>query len=175
MNETADVVLKVLDSGSNIAVNGSKMFHAALTKGSYVLVCNLPGHYQAGMHTAFTVSAAGSPPASLATAERDFAITPAVPSAKAGLVDFAVDNSGPSEHEFLIFKTDLPPDKLPLGSDGRVDEAADGAVKVFDSGSNISVNGSRTFHTALTSGHYVLVCNLPGHYAAGMHTSFTVT
>ena len=114
-------------------------------------------------------------PAAVSVTERDFAVAPSAVAATAGLVDFTVSNSGPSEHEFLIFKTALAPDKLPLGSDGRVNEAADGAVKVFDSGSNIAVNGSKTFHATVTTGHYVLVCNLPGHYAAGMHTSFTVT
>jgi uncharacterized cupredoxin-like copper-binding protein len=28
-----------------------------LTPGKYVLICNVPGHYQLGMHTAFTVDA----------------------------------------------------------------------------------------------------------------------
>ena len=55
MDESSDQVTKVLDSGDNIAPNGSKVFHAALTPGTYVLVCNLPGHYKAGMHEAFTV------------------------------------------------------------------------------------------------------------------------
>ena len=107
--------------------------------------------------------------------EKDFAIAPALSTAKAGLVDFTVANTGPSEHEFLVFKTDLAPDKLPLGKDGRMDESADGATKVFDSGGNIATNGSTTFHAALVPGAYVLVCNLPAHYLAGMHTAFTVT
>jgi uncharacterized cupredoxin-like copper-binding protein len=176
VDETADGATKVFDSGNNIGVAGSKTFHAALTAGTYVLVCNLPGHYLAGMHTAFTVTAPLAPPVAVATAEKDFAISPATTTAKAGLVDFTVTNNGPAEHEFLIFQTDLAPDKLPVGPDGRVSESADGATKVFDSGNNIPVAGSKTFSTALLPGHYVLVCNLPGgHYLAGMHTAFTVT
>ena len=27
----------------------------------------------------------------------------------------------------------------------------------------------------LPAGHYMLICNLPGHYKVGMHTAFTVT
>jgi hypothetical protein len=75
----------------------------------------------------------------------------------------------------LIFGTDLPADKLPLGPDGRVDESGDGVLKVFGSGDNIDVGTTKTFHIALAAGHYVMVCNLPGHYLAGMHTAFTVT
>jgi uncharacterized cupredoxin-like copper-binding protein len=139
---------------------------------------------QAKLHAAQTSLAAAAAPrpaaggagsaVSVSVTEKDFAIAPSAPAATAGLVDFAVNNAGPSEHEFLIFKTDLAADKLPLGSDGRVDENAAGATKVFDSGSNIAVSGSKTFQTALTPGNYVLVCNLPGHYAAGMHTTITV-
>jgi uncharacterized cupredoxin-like copper-binding protein len=32
-----------------------KDFIVALDPGSYVAICNLPGHYQAGMFTSFTV------------------------------------------------------------------------------------------------------------------------
>ena len=127
------------------------------------------------MHTAFTVTAAAVAPVAIRTTEKDFAINPDATTAKAGLVDFTVANTGPSPHEFLIFQTDLRADKLPLGTDGRVNEDSDGINKVFDSGTNIDVNGSKTFHTALTAGNYVLVCNLAGgHYVAGMYTAFTV-
>jgi hypothetical protein len=75
----------------------------------------------------------------------------------------------------LIFQTELAADRLPLGRDGRVDENADGVLKVFDSGDNIAVGTIKTFHIALAAGRYVMICNLPGHYLAGMHTAFTVT
>jgi uncharacterized cupredoxin-like copper-binding protein len=55
VDESSDQITKVFDSGDNIAPNGSKVFHAALTPGKYVMVCNLPGHYKAGMHEGFTV------------------------------------------------------------------------------------------------------------------------
>jgi uncharacterized cupredoxin-like copper-binding protein len=118
-------------------------------------------------------SATSGAPARVDVTEHDFAISPAVATTKGGLINFGVHNAGPSEHEFLIFKTDLPPDKLPLGNDGRVNE--DSVNKVFDSGNNIGIGASQLFATALLPGHYVLVCNLPGHYMAGMHTAFTVT
>jgi uncharacterized cupredoxin-like copper-binding protein len=176
VDEAGDGINKVFDSGANIDVNTTKSFDAALTADSYYLVCNLPGHFAAGMHTAFTVKPAAAAAVAIATTEKDFAITPATTTAKAGLVDFTVANTGPSPHEFLIFLSDLAADKVPLVSDGRVNEAADGITKVLDSGTNIDVNGSKTFHAALTAGHYVLVCNLPGgHYTGGMHTAFTVS
>jgi uncharacterized cupredoxin-like copper-binding protein len=128
----------------------------------------------AGSATALGATAS-APVTPLAVTERNFAIAPAQTSLPAGLVDLAVTDRGPSAHEMLIFQTDLPADKLPLGPDGRVDEAGDGVLKVFDSGDNIDVGTTKTFHIALAAGHYVMVCNLPGHYLAGMHTAFTVT
>ncbi len=41
----------------NIAVGKSAAVTLDLTPGKYVLICNVAGHYQLGMHTAFTVDA----------------------------------------------------------------------------------------------------------------------
>jgi uncharacterized cupredoxin-like copper-binding protein len=110
----------------------------------------------------------------IAVVEGDFSIRATPPTVKGGLVDFTVSNAGPSAHEFLIFRADQAPNALPTGSDGRVDESSAQITKVFDSGDNIAPNGSKVFHAALTLGNYVMVCNLPGHYMAGMHAAFTV-
>jgi uncharacterized cupredoxin-like copper-binding protein len=120
-----------------------------------------------------SVTAAGAVP-NVAVAESDFRIQATPATVKGGLVDFTVSNAGPSAHEFLIFRADQAPNALPTGSDGRVDESSDQITKVFDSGDNIAPNGSKVFHAALTPGNYVMVCNLPGHYMAGMHEAFTV-
>jgi uncharacterized cupredoxin-like copper-binding protein len=174
VDEESDQITKVFDSGDNIAPGTSKTFHAALRPGTYVLVCNLPAHYLAGMHTAFTVGPAATPPAVLPVVERDFAIQTPTPATAAGLVDVTVTNTGPSPHELLIFQADQDPADLPL-KDGRVDEESDQITKVFDSGDNITPGTSKTFHAALSPGKYVIVCNLPGHYLAGMRTALTVT
>jgi uncharacterized cupredoxin-like copper-binding protein len=110
-----------------------------------------------------------SPVPNLGVIEKDFSIQAPVTTVRGGLVDFTVSNAGPSGHEFLIFRASQAPDQLPTGADGRVDESSDQITKVFDSGANIDPNGSKVFHAALTPGTYVLVCNLPGHYKAGMH------
>ena len=175
VDETGAGVQKVFDSGANIDVGTTKTFHTALAAGNYVMICNLPGHYKAGMHTAFTVTPSAAPVTTVGVTQADFSLTPAQTSFPAGLVDLNVTDNGPTAHELLIFQTDLAPDKLPLGPDGRVDEGGDGILKVFDSGDNVTVGTSKLFHTALAAGNYVMVCNLPGHYKAGMHTAFTVT
>ncbi len=174
VDETGDGVQKVFDSGNNIDPGKNKSWPIALAAGNYVLVCNLPGHYAGGMHTAFTVTPSTAPVAHVGVTLNTFSITPSVASMPAGLVDINITNQASIGHELLIFQTDLAPGKLPLGTDGRVDEEGDGVLKVFDTGANVDAGKSKLFHTALAAGNYVLVCNLPGHYAGGMHTAFTV-
>ena len=67
-----------------------------------------------------TTAAVSSRPPSISVTEQNFKILPASPQARAGLVDFAVNDNGPDAHEFLIFQSDLAPDKFPM-KDGRGD------------------------------------------------------
>jgi uncharacterized cupredoxin-like copper-binding protein len=120
------------------------------------------------------IATGATAPTELGVAEHDFAFTLPQATVPAGLINLNVTNNGPSGHELLIFQTELAPDKLPLAPDGRVDESGDNVVKVFDSGNNIDPGTSKTFHVALVPGNYVFVCNLPGHYRAGMYTAVTV-
>jgi hypothetical protein len=55
VNEESPKVEKVADSGTNIAPGQSRTLYAILTPGSYVFICNLPGHYRLGMHAALVV------------------------------------------------------------------------------------------------------------------------
>jgi hypothetical protein len=118
----------------------------------------------------------GSPADKVGVGERDFSISLASASIAPGSVDFRVDNTGPSGHELLIFKTDLADGSLPLDGDGRVNEDhGAGITKVFDSGSDTPAGKVRTMHAKLTPGRYVVICNVGNHYRLGMHTALTVT
>jgi uncharacterized cupredoxin-like copper-binding protein len=87
---------------------------------------------------------------------------------------FVDDNTATIPHEFVIFKTDDPGDHLPLEADKTVKEDAPGLEAVVDSGSDIPPGQTRLLAADLEPGHYVLVCNLPGHYQGGMHVDITV-
>lgn len=95
-------------------------------------------------------------------------------SVKAGKVTFDVSNISKNElHEFLVVKTKLAADKLPMNADGtRVDEAK---LKNIQELGDVEPGKSGTISLNLTPGHYVLFCNQPGHYAGGMEGNFTVT
>jgi uncharacterized cupredoxin-like copper-binding protein len=47
--------ISVVGKVTDIAANASKSLTVDLTPGRYVLICNLPAHYQQGMHTGFSV------------------------------------------------------------------------------------------------------------------------
>ncbi len=95
-------------------------------------------------------------------------------SAPRGIVAFKVTNdSKDTVHEMIVMFLKDPSKPLPyIDSEKRVDEdkAGDkGEVSELDPGQS----GSLTLN--LQPGKYLLICNVPGHYAAGMWTEFTVT
>ncbi len=107
--------------------------------------------------------------------EKDFAIALDETSVEAGKIDFIVTNDGPSPHEFVVFKTDLAPDKLPVdNSKGQVDEEGAGVTHI-DEIEDIKPNSTEKLEIDAEAGKYVLICNLPGHYKACMHVGLTVS
>jgi uncharacterized cupredoxin-like copper-binding protein len=102
-------------------------------------------------------------------------------SLKAGAITFNITNAGDKEHEFVIRKTDLKSDKLPLNVDGEVSEEATELTEVGDP-SELAEIKSGTSNNSLTvtlqPGHYVIFCNLHVddllHYQKGMRIDFDV-
>lgn len=107
----------------------------------------------------------------------EWSITPDPTSAPAGQVTFDISNEGANVHEFVVFRTDLPEDQLPTTEEQGatvVDEQA-GGLELVDEVEDIAPGASATLSVELEAGNYVLVCNVPGHYAKGMHATFTVS
>jgi uncharacterized cupredoxin-like copper-binding protein len=109
----------------------------------------------------------------VAISEKDFSVNADNTSPKAGVLTFDVKNEGATAHQFVVLKTDIAEDKLPVAS-GTVNETATGITKIGEI-PNIDPGQSQTLTTsALAPGTYVLICNLPAHYQAGMHTTLHV-
>jgi len=104
---------------------------------------------------------------------KDFEIELSDSSVSAGEVTFEVKNEGPSVHEFVVFETDLKPDKLPTDDNGDVAEGDD--LEPVDGIEDIEPDATPSLTVDLAAGHYVVACNVPGHYRQGMHTEFTAT
>ena len=105
--------------------------------------------------------------------ESEFRISLGVSSIAPGKVTFSIKNDGTVQHEFVVLKTDMPEDKLPVNNN-VVDESAPGIQKI-DEIVNIDpgTTGTLTIQD-LKAGTYVIICNKPAHYAAGMHTTLHV-
>jgi plastocyanin len=116
----------------------------------------------------------GSGQGTVKATEKDFNISLDSDTAKSGKVTFDVTNSGPSTHEFVVFKTDLAPDKLPTKASGEVDESGAGVTHV-DEIEDVTNGSTKSLTVTLQPGKYVIICNLPGHYKLGMHTALTVS
>jgi uncharacterized cupredoxin-like copper-binding protein len=88
-------------------------------------------------------------------------------SVHAGSIVFQVMNhSENTVHEFLVLKTDLAPGAFPMTPDGtRVDE--DKLPGIQELG-DLEPGKSGQMKMTLAPGRYVLFCNQPGHFTAGM-------
>jgi len=116
-------------------------------------------------------------PAKIDVGLTTYKITMSATSAKSGDIIFHVHNDATDlTHEFVIFKTDLPEDQLPLTADSAVDEEGAGVTHIDEvevepgQAADLSVN--------LAPGNYVMICNINDndeqHYMHGMHVAFTV-
>jgi uncharacterized cupredoxin-like copper-binding protein len=104
---------------------------------------------------------------------KDFHIETNEQTLAAGSVVFQVHNDAPMTHEFVVVRTDLPDDQLPIGSDGlRVNEEWLSSMGELD---DVPASASRSLAVDLTPGRYVFFCNLEGHYLGGMHGVLEVT
>lgn len=93
---------------------------------------------------------------------------------RAGHVEFAVHNASRSfTHEFLITRWRKSIKSLPYDTkDSQVEE---NRLKMLEGVEDMPPSTRTTVMLDLTPGKYVVFCNEPGHYRAGMETRFTVT
>jgi hypothetical protein len=112
----------------------------------------------------------------------NFFVRPAMSTALEGAVNFRVYNGGTETHEFVVVKTDLMAEQLPMNADGSFNE--DGAgVTVIDEIETIEPGNTQQLSVNLDPGHYILLCNrveteasgeVVSHFQHGMHVDFNV-
>jgi uncharacterized cupredoxin-like copper-binding protein len=92
-----------------------------------------------------------------------------------------VANTGGLVHELVVLP--LPAGQTvgsrAVGADGKVDETGSVAeasnICAAGAGDGINPGAISWASVNLKPGTYELICNLPGHYAAGMYTTLTVS
>ncbi|WP_186382509.1 sulfocyanin-like copper-binding protein [Amycolatopsis rhizosphaerae] len=98
-----------------------------------------------------------------------------------GQVSLRVFNAGSQAHEVLVLPlaAGQTAGNLPVGSDGKVDETGSlgEASNNCGAGEGDGIEPGAVGWTTVTlqPGRYELLCNMPGHYAAGMYTELDVT
>ena len=108
--------------------------------------------------------------ADVAVTIKDFSLAVEPGTFAPGDITFGIQNEGPSAHEFVIIRSDLEPGALPVDN-GLIPEDQ---VDLVDEAEDIAPATNTTLSVDLAVGSYVLVCNLPGHYEAGVYAGFTV-
>ena len=97
-----------------------------------------------------------------------------VASVKAGNVTFDVTNLSRSlVHEMIVVAVENP--NAPLPYDYNAGQIPEKQVKMLGETEEMQPNAEKTITIDLKPGAYLLICNVPGHYAAGMWTPLTVT
>lgn len=183
--------LEVVDEIAEWPVNTAGVLKLNLKPGNYQLLCNIAGHYKAGMYTPFVVEAAekpvvlgptggdkvttgDEPPSNDITGEvTEWGVAVSSHESAAGDVNFTIKNAGTIPHEFLVVKTDYEPGKIPLGENNRFDEKAEG-LTVIDEIPEWEPGTTGKLTVKLEPGKYQLLCNIEAHYAAGMYTPLLV-
>ncbi len=91
-----------------------------------------------------------------------------------GDVHFIIKNKATDlVHEFILVRTDLAPDQLPVGDDGKIDEDSLKHLKIVTA-EDVAPGDSRETTVKLKPGHYVYFCNINAHHLLGMRGEFTV-
>ncbi len=97
-----------------------------------------------------------------------------VASVKAGKVTFDVTNLSRSiVHEMIVVTVENH--NTPLPYDYNTGQIPEKQVRMLGETEEIEPNAEKTISLDLKPGFYLLICNVPGHYAAGMWTPLTVT
>ena len=97
-----------------------------------------------------------------------------------GVVSFVVSNTGVIPHELVVLPliaTQVVGTRV-VGADGKVEETGSITEASADcaagTGDGITPGSTGWSTATLPTGRYELICNLPGHYTAGMYTELDV-
>ena len=100
-------------------------------------------------------------------------------SVTSGVVTFVVSNEGWRTHELVVLPLTGDAGRRSPGPDGKVGESdslgESSRSCAADAGDGVASGSVGWTTVTLVAGRYELACNLPNHYADGMHQEFTVT
>ena len=98
---------------------------------------------------------------------KEWTLTPSASRVPAGKVAFVVSNKGNIQHEFVILRTNIRHQALPMAGSAA-------KVRALAEIEDIEPGQTKRLTLTLKAGKYVLLCNVPGHYKAGQHAALRV-
>jgi uncharacterized cupredoxin-like copper-binding protein len=126
----------------------------------------------------FFISACGlgtqSGPPTVSVTLDEFHVQLSSDSIGASKVTFEISNIGHERHEFVILRTDITPEALPVTQTATVTEEG-AAIAHVDEIDGVSPGEQKSLTVDLKPGTYLLICNYPGHVHSGMAAFFLVT
>ena len=125
--------------------------------------------------TSSTTTSAPAGTTALTITMTDFAFTPKDVTTPAGAVTLTAPNAGKAPHELVLIKFAGDPGKLPTKTDGDADEDAFPESDLPGEIGETEPGATGTLTVTLPPGKYVMLCNVPAHYKAGMYGTLTVT
>ncbi len=119
--------------------------------------------------TGETAAATASAVAVTLGSPEEFSLVAEPAEVPAGPTTFTVENKGALLHEMVVVPAPDGAEALKEANGEASEEGAPGEVADLPAGETGSIT------VTLPAGDYVLLCNLPGHFAGGMYTGFTVS
>jgi len=119
---------------------------------------------------AITIAACGAPTAAVTATLKDFGIALDHPTVNAGELTIGARNTGTMAHRFVVIKTDVAFDKIPIDPATLMASEAGKVAEI----KSIAAGQYATVTVNLVPGLYVVICNLPEHYELGMRAPLTV-
>lgn len=98
----------------------------------------------------------------------EWRVSPSPRRARSRRVRFRVRNRGSERHNFVVIRTRRRASRLPVRGSRASERGRVGKIGRFSPGR------TRRLSLRLRRGHYALICNVPGHYSAGMRADFRV-
>ena len=130
------------------------------------------GHDEGAAEGAAEEFSAADVTATIEVEMADFEFIPKDADGPAGIDEVVTPNIGAVAHELMLYKTDVDPGSLTVDpEDDKADTAPLGEL-LFEAFAEPGETDSKI--ADLGPGTYVMVCNIAGHYAAGMWGSLTI-
>ena len=117
-----------------------------------------------------------TPPASGAIdgTEKEWEIKISAAKHVPGSITFNLTNNGTIPHEFLVVRTDKTAAELLSDVDPGTDRIDEALLDVIDEQPEYEAGTPGTVTVNLPVGHYVVMCNIQGHYKNGMYADLDI-